>query len=155
MNGPMVDEDLNEGEDLNLGLRPESRVERRANRRKARTRRGFGCFAGLVSLLVVGGLIGGLAFGFGKGRDALEKMFSAPDYTGTGTTAVTVEIAQGQSSQSIADTLEKKGVVKSARAFETMSSLLPISGSTAALTGASCGWSRSTVRSRSATTSSS
>ena len=120
MNGPMVDEDLNEDPDLNdhLGLRPESRVERRANRRKARTRRGFGCFAGLVSLLVVGGLIGGLAFGFGKGRDALEKMFSAPDYEGTGTTAVTVEITSGQSSQSIADTLEKKEVVKSARAFE-------------------------------------
>jgi UPF0755 protein len=116
----MVDEDLNEGDDLNedLGLRTVSRVEQRANRRKARTRRGFGCFAGLVSLLVVGGLIGGLAVGFGKGRDALEKVFSAPDYSGTGTTAVTVEITQGQSSQSIADTLEKKGVVKSARAFE-------------------------------------
>jgi UPF0755 protein len=116
----MVDEDLNEDPDLNddLGLRPESRVERRANRRKARARRGFGCFAGLVSLLVVGGLIGGLAFGFGKGRDALEKVFSAPDYDGTGTTAVTVEITAGQSSQSIADTLEKKEVVKSARAFE-------------------------------------
>ncbi|TDU83472.1 UPF0755 protein [Kribbella voronezhensis] len=120
MNGPSVDEDLNEGDNLpdSLGLRPETRVERRANRRKARTRRGFGCFAGLVSLLVVGGLIAGLAFGFGKGRDALEKVFSAPDYSGTGTTPVTVEITQGQSSQSIADTLEKKGVVKSARAFE-------------------------------------
>jgi UPF0755 protein len=116
----MVDEDLNEDPDLNdhLGLRPESRVERRANQRKARARRGFGCFAGLVSLLVVGGLIGGLAFGFGKGRDALEKVFSAPDYAGAGTTAVTVEITSGQSSQSIADTLEKKEVVKSARAFE-------------------------------------
>lgn len=120
MNGPMVDEELNEDPDLNhdLGLRPVSRVERRANQRRARTRRGFGCFAGLVSLLVVGGLIGGLAFGFGKGRDALEKVFSAPDYSGTGTTAVMVEITQGQSAQSIADTLEKKGVVKSARAFE-------------------------------------
>ncbi len=120
MNGPMVDEDLNEDPDLNdhLGLRPESRVERRANQRKARARRGFGCFAGLISLLVVGGLIGGLAFGFGKGRDAMEKLFSAPDYEGAGTTAVTVEITSGQSSQSIADTLEKKEVVKSARAFE-------------------------------------
>ncbi|WP_246486335.1 endolytic transglycosylase MltG [Kribbella qitaiheensis] len=113
-----MDEDEREGLHDDLGLRPESRVERRANQRRARNRRGFGCFAGLVSLLVVGGLIGGLAFGFGKGRDALEKVFSAPDYSGTGTTAVTVEITQGQSAQSIADTLEKKGVVKSARAFE-------------------------------------
>jgi UPF0755 protein len=132
----MVDEDLNEGENLNahLGLRAVSRVERRASRRKARTRRGFGCFAGLVSLVVVGGLIGGLAFGFGKGRDALEKMFSAPDYTGTGTTAVTVEITQGQSSQSIADTLEKKGVVKSARAFERVARDNPNSRSIQAAT---------------------
>jgi UPF0755 protein len=67
---------------------------------------------------VVGALVGGLVVGFGKGRDALEKMFAAPDYEGTGTTAVTVEITQGQSAQAIADTLEKKGVVKSARAFE-------------------------------------
>ncbi|GAA1577677.1 endolytic transglycosylase MltG [Kribbella sancticallisti] len=107
-------EDLHE----DLGLRPESRVDRRANRKKARARRGFGCFAGLISLLVVGALVGGLAIGFGKGRDYLEKMFAAPDYEGTGTTAVTVEITQGQSAQAIADTLEKKGVVKSAKAFE-------------------------------------
>ncbi|HEY0619722.1 MAG TPA: endolytic transglycosylase MltG [Kribbella sp.] len=120
MNGTSVDEDLNEGDDLheNLGLRPDNRVDRRANRRKARTRRGFGCFAGLISLVVVGALITGLVVGFGKGRDALEKLFSAPDYTGAGTTAVTVEITKGQSAQAIADTLEKKGVVKSARAFE-------------------------------------
>ncbi|WP_344214854.1 endolytic transglycosylase MltG [Kribbella sancticallisti] len=117
MNGTSVNEDR---EDLHedLGLRPESRVDRRANRKKARARRGFGCFAGLISLLVVGALVGGLAIGFGKGRDYLEKMFAAPDYEGTGTTAVTVEITQGQSAQAIADTLEKKGVVKSAKAFE-------------------------------------
>lgn len=126
MNGTSVNEDRDDltddqkaalGDDL--GLRPESRVERRANRRKTRARRGFGCFAGLLSLLVVGALIGGLMVGFGKGRDALEKVFAAPDYSGAGTSeTVTVEIAAGQSSQSIADTLEKKGVVKSAKAFE-------------------------------------
>lgn len=104
--------------DVDLGLRPESRTERRANRRKARARRGFGCFAGLVSLLVVGALVAGVAVGFGKGRDYLEKVFSAPDYEGEGSGAVTVEVTKGQSSQAIADTLEKKDVVKSARAFE-------------------------------------
>jgi peptidoglycan lytic transglycosylase G len=120
VNRPSLDEDLNESEDLGagLGLRPEGRVERRANRRKARARRGFGCFAGLISLLVVGALVAGAVIGFGKGKDALEQMFAAPDYTGDGTGSVVVEITQGQSSQSIADTLEKKGVVKSARAFE-------------------------------------
>ncbi|HET6987711.1 MAG TPA: endolytic transglycosylase MltG [Kribbella sp.] len=120
MNGPSVDEDLNESEDLGsgLGLRPETRVDRRANRRKARARRGFGCFAGLISLLVVGALIAGAVIGFGKGKDAIEKVFSAPDYEGQGTGSVVVEISPGQATGSIADTLEKKEVVKSARAFE-------------------------------------
>jgi len=115
-----VEEHVNEGDDLNshLGLRPEGRVERRANRRKARARRGFGCFAGIVSLIVVGALVAGAVVGFGKGRDALEQLFSAPDYEGAGTGTVIVEITQGQSAQSIADTLEKKEVVKSAKAFE-------------------------------------
>jgi UPF0755 protein len=121
VNGPSVDEDVNEGEDLGsgLGLRPESRVERRANRRKARGRRAFGCFAGVISLLVVGSLVAGAVIGFGKGKDAIEQMFAAPDYSGTGSKeTVVVEIAKGQAAASIADTLEKKGVVKSARAFE-------------------------------------
>jgi UPF0755 protein len=121
VNGTSVNEDrddLRDDLDEHLGLRPESRTERRANRRKTRARRAFGCFAGLVSLLVVGALVAGLAVGFGKGRDALEKVFAAPDYEGTGTGSVTIEITSGQSSQAIADTLEKKGVVKSAKAFE-------------------------------------
>jgi UPF0755 protein len=120
VNGPSVDEHTSEGEDLGsgLGLRAESRVERRANRRRARGRRAFGCFAGLVSLLVVGALVAGAVVGFGKGKDALEGLFSAPDYEGAGTGTVVVEITKGQATASIADTLEKKEVVKSARAFE-------------------------------------
>ncbi len=125
MNGPSVEEQLNEGEDqrdddlgAGLGLRPETRVERRANRRRARGRRAFGCFAGLISLLVVGALVAGAVVGFGKGKDALEGLFSAPDYEGAGTGTVVVEITKGQATASIADTLEKKEVVKSARAFE-------------------------------------
>jgi UPF0755 protein len=120
-----VEEQLNEGEDQReddlgsgLGLRAETRVERRANRRRARGRRAFGCFAGLISLLVVGSLVAGAVVGFGKGKDALEGLFSAPDYQGAGTGTVVVEITKGQATASIADTLEKKEVVKSARAFE-------------------------------------
>ncbi|MGW1345000.1 endolytic transglycosylase MltG [Kribbella sp. NPDC002412] len=120
MNRTPVEDDVTDGDDLGtgLGLRPESRVERRANRRKARARRGFGCFAGLISLVVVGALVAGAVIGFGKGREALEQMFAAPDFEGAGTGTVVVEITQGQSAQAIADTLEKKGVVKSAKAFE-------------------------------------
>jgi len=120
VNGSSVDEDLNESEDLGagLGLRPDTRAERRAYRRKARGRRAFGCFAGLISLLVVCALIAGAVIGFGKGKDAIEKVFSAPDYDGPGTGSVVVEISPGQATASIADTLEKKEVVKSSRAFE-------------------------------------
>ena len=84
MNRTSVDDDVTDGDDLStgLGLRPESRVERRANRRKARARRGFGCFAGLISLVVVGALVAGAVIGFGKGRDAIEQMFAAPDFEG-------------------------------------------------------------------------
>ncbi len=38
--------------------------------------------------------------GFGKGKDAIEKVFAAPDYDGPGTGAVIVEITQGQSDRS-------------------------------------------------------
>jgi UPF0755 protein len=112
--------DVDSGDDLDvdLGLRPVSRAEQRANRKKQRARRGFGCFAGILSLLVVAGLIAGVMFGFGKGRDYLEGLFAVPDYEGEGTGTVQVEVTKGQSAQAIADTLEKKDVVKSARAFE-------------------------------------
>ncbi|MGW7686123.1 endolytic transglycosylase MltG [Kribbella sp. NPDC054772] len=119
-----MDQDVDEGEEQRddlgsgLGLRAETRVERRANRRRARGRRAFGCFAGLISLLVVGAIVAGAVVGFGKGKDALANVFSAPDYSGQGTGTVIVEISNGQGSSSIADTLEKKEVVKSARAFE-------------------------------------
>ncbi|HEY3556592.1 MAG TPA: endolytic transglycosylase MltG [Kribbella sp.] len=120
-----MDEDLNEGEERQaddlgsgLGLRAETRVERRASRRRSRSRQAFGCFAGLISLLVVGAIVAGAVIGFGKGKDALAGVFSAPDYDGQGTGTVVVEITKGQATSSIADTLEKKEVVKSARAFE-------------------------------------
>jgi UPF0755 protein len=124
VNGPSVEEEVSEGEgqsdDLGsgLGLRAETRVERRANRRRARGRRAFGCFAGLISLVVVGALVAGAVLGFGKAKNAIEGVFSAPDYTGAGTGVVLVEITKGQAVASIADTLQKKEVVKSARAFE-------------------------------------
>jgi UPF0755 protein len=115
-----IDGDSATNDDLHtdLGLRSETRAERRLNRRRAVARRGFGCLAGLISLVVVGAVIGGVVLGFGKGRDYLDKLFAAPDYVGAGTTAVTVVISAGQSSTAIAATLEEKDVVKSAQAFE-------------------------------------
>jgi UPF0755 protein len=101
-----------------LGLRPQGRAERRRERNRQRGRRMRGCFAVLVSLAVLGGIVGGIMFGLGKGRDYLNDLFSAPDYTGQGTGEVTVVINKGQTADSIADTLHKADVVKSAKAFE-------------------------------------
>ena len=62
MNGTSVDEDSQYQDtrraadlDSDLGLRPESRTERRANRRKARARRGFGDFFGRLGSELLGG----------------------------------------------------------------------------------------------------
>jgi UPF0755 protein len=107
------DEDTGLHEDL--GLAPARRSHRRG---RSHARRGRGCFAVVLSLAVIGALVGGVVFGLGKGRDYLQELFSAPDYTGPGTGSVTVEIAKGQTSDDIAKTLHSKDVVKSAKAFE-------------------------------------
>lgn len=115
MNETSVYEDDNELHD-DLGLHPRSRAERRRERHRGRRLRG--CFAVLMSLVVLGGIVGGVMVGLGKGRDYLNDLFSAPDYAGRGTGAVTVAISKGQTAESIAETLHKADVVKSAKAFE-------------------------------------
>ena len=116
MNETSVHEDDELHDDL--GLRPLGRAERRRERQRQRGRRARGCFAVVVSLVVLGGIVAGIMFGLGKGRDYLNDLFSAPDYTGQRTGEVTVEIARGQTAESIGETLQKADVVKSAKAFE-------------------------------------
>jgi UPF0755 protein len=101
-----------------LGLRPVTRTERRREARRAQGRRARGCFAVVISLVVVGGIIAAFLVGLGKGRDYLNDLFAAPDYTGNGSGQVLVEISKGQTAASIGKTLEGKDVVKSAKAFE-------------------------------------
>ena len=101
-----------------LGLQATSRAERRREARRQQGRRARGCFAVVVSLLVVGGIVAAFLVGLGKGRDYLNDLFAAPDYDGDGSGQVTVQISKGQSASSIAKTLENKDVVKSAKAFE-------------------------------------
>ncbi len=108
------DEDISD----DLGLRASSRAERRREARRQQGRRARGCFAVVVSLLVVGGIIAAFLVGLGKGRDYLNDLFAAPDYDGDGSGQVMVEISKGQSAASIGKTLENKDVVKSAKAFE-------------------------------------
>ena len=99
-----------------LGFRPERRRGHRCRCSGAGWLRG--CLAVIVSLAVLGAIGGGVVIGFGKGRDYVDKLFAAPDYTGEGTGSVTVEITRGQTSDAIGETLEKKDVVKSAKAFQ-------------------------------------
>ncbi len=83
--------------------------------RKHRPRRGRGCLAVLVSLLV---LLAGGYFAYSVGFTALQKRLSPPpDYSGTGTGSVVVEVKKGDAASDIAATLEKKDVVKSQEAF--------------------------------------
>ncbi len=101
-----------------LGFGREPRRDRRRGHRRSRGNRFRGCLAVLLSLTVLAVIGGGVMIGLGKGRDYVDKLFAAPDYTGQGTGTVTVEITRGQTADDIAKTLEAKGVVKSAKAFQ-------------------------------------
>src|SRR4051794_18456817 len=69
----------------------------------------------LVALAV---LVGGGYFAFSYGLTAIkEKLQPPPDYSGTGTGKVLVEVHDGDSATDIAATLKAKGVVKSQQAF--------------------------------------
>jgi len=67
----------------------------------------------VLSLVILGVLGGGVWYGVGKVRG----FFTAPDYTGSGTGAATVEVVQGDTATSIGQTLQEADVVKSAKAF--------------------------------------
>ena len=87
---------------------------RTSTSRRARQRRWPGCLAVVLALTVLGGAVG---FVVVKGQSYLTGAFTVPDYAGTGEGEVVVQVAQGDSSRDIADTLEGKDVVKSAEAF--------------------------------------
>jgi UPF0755 protein len=90
-------------------------LESGPSRRQQRSRRGFGCFAVLLSL---GVLLGGAYAAYYFGAAALKDRFSHPDdYDGEGTGLVVVEVKDGEKATDIASTLVDKDVVKSAEAF--------------------------------------
>lgn len=51
------------------------------------------------------------------GRTIYNRTFGAPDYSGSGTGTVVVQVASGDTARDIGDTLVAKGVVKSVKAF--------------------------------------
>jgi UPF0755 protein len=102
-----------------LDLAFEERVEkgrhRRGARRKKNKRRGRG--RTFVALFMTFALLGGLAGAAWYGFDRIEGYFTAPDYDGSGTGEVTIEVKPGQTIAEIGNTLVTAGVIKSTKAF--------------------------------------
>ena len=85
------------------------------HRRRRRRGGGLGCLAVLIALAI---LAGGAYFAYDRGMEALRDRFDpAPDYSGTGTGTVVVEVQDGDNATDIANTLVGQDVVKSVEAF--------------------------------------
>ena len=101
--------------------RSQRAAEKRRKRRKRRT-----WVTVLVTVLVLGGAGGAAWLGL---RPILESLNTPNDFTGTGTSAVTVRIPDGASGSKIATILEQQGVVKSAKAYLDAAADTPSSAS--------------------------
>ncbi len=102
--------------DIELGMRHHEH-------RSVRSRKGRGCVAVLVALVVVVAAIGVVVW---RGTDLVSGWFADPeDYTGQGTGSVRVEVLEGDSATDIGTMLEKAGVVASVEAFTDAASADP------------------------------
>ncbi|MYY05309.1 MULTISPECIES: endolytic transglycosylase MltG [unclassified Streptomyces] len=86
--------------------------ERRGKGKKKKGRSGCACL--VVSLVLVGGVAGAGYYGYSFYKD---RFGAAPDYSGTGSGSVEVEIPKGAYGYDIGNILKKAGVVKSVDAF--------------------------------------
>ncbi|MEU2669646.1 endolytic transglycosylase MltG [Streptomyces sp. NPDC007164] len=92
----------------------------RRGKGKKKSRNGVACL--VVSLVLVGGLGGAGYFGYSYWKD---KFGAAPDYAGSGSGSVEVEIPKGAFGYDIGNILKKQGVVKSVDAFVSAQSENP------------------------------
>ncbi|MEW2144895.1 endolytic transglycosylase MltG [Micromonospora vinacea] len=107
-------------DDLDLGFDEPERGEKGRHRRGFRKRkggsgggRGKTFLALLMALLLLGGIGGGAFYGF----DRIQNYFVTPDYDGSGSGEITVEIKNGALLADMADALVAADVVKSQKAF--------------------------------------
>lgn len=96
------------------------RASRRRRRRRGRSSR----LGGIVSLLVILAIVAAVGYG---GKKLYSSFAASPDYTGSGTGTVEIEVKSGDTAKDIAATLVAKDVVKSARAFENAANADPAS----------------------------
>jgi len=105
--------------DLSVWSEEETRPRRR-RRRKKKSGRGKAALAVVLSLLLVVGVLGGIAVlalgGVAKVKDVFSSS-SAPDYPGPGEGQVVIEVKSGDTSADVAKTLKAEDVVKSTQAF--------------------------------------
>ena len=105
--------------DLSVWSEEETRPRRR-RRRKKKGGHGKAALAVVLSLLLVAGVIGGVAVlalgGVAKVKDVFSSS-SAPDYPGPGEGQVVIEVKSGDTSADVARTLKAEDVVKSTQAF--------------------------------------
>ncbi|GHE42372.1 hypothetical protein GCM10017673_50810 [Streptosporangium violaceochromogenes] len=110
-----LDIDFLVGADDDDGSRRRSRASSGRRGRRRRRRRGRGRFlAPMLAIIILLGGIGAVGF---YGYTWLRGVMTPEDYAGEGAGEVIVEIKDGQSASDVAQTLEDKDVVKSARTF--------------------------------------
>ncbi|MEU7845037.1 endolytic transglycosylase MltG [Micromonospora sp. NPDC049114] len=109
-------------DDLDLGFDEPERGEKGRHRRGFVRKRNGGSSSGgrgktflalLMALLLLGGIGGGAFYGF----DRIQNYFVTPDYDGSGSGEITVEIKNGALIADMADALVAADVVKSQKAF--------------------------------------
>ncbi|WP_406081601.1 endolytic transglycosylase MltG [Micromonospora sp. NBC_00858] len=109
-------------DDLDLGFDEPERGEKGRHRRSFVRKRKGGSGSGgrgktflalLMALVLLGGIGGGAFYGF----DRIQNYFVTPDYNGTGSGEITVEIKNGALLADMADALVAADVVKSQKAF--------------------------------------
>nr|WSW70350.1 endolytic transglycosylase MltG [Streptomyces sp. NBC_00995] len=105
-------DDEHDEDDPRESRRGDGGGERRGKGKKKKGRSGCACL--VVSLVLAGGLGGVGYFGYSFYKD---KFGSAPDYAGSGSGSVEVEIPKGAYGYDIGNILKKAGVVKSVDAF--------------------------------------
>ncbi|MEE1747189.1 endolytic transglycosylase MltG [Streptomyces sp. NPDC006641] len=119
-NGDDKDDRNDEYDDSRASRRGSRGGNERRGKGKKKSRSGCACL--VVSLVLVGGLGGVSYFGYTYWKD---KFGAAPDYAGSGSGSVEVEIPKGSFGSDIGNILKKKGVVKSVDAFVSAQSENP------------------------------
>ncbi|MFB9236699.1 endolytic transglycosylase MltG [Plantactinospora siamensis] len=110
-------------DELDLGFE-EQRTEKGRHRRGYVLRRKSGkggkgggrgktAVALLMTLVLLGGLVGGVWYGFGR----IQGLFGTPDYSGPGSGEAIVQVKDGDTITDVGNSLYEAGVIKSAKAY--------------------------------------